>query len=137
MLTHSAIQPFLDYLKFEKRYPANTVIAYRNDLEQFFGYLQNTENGMGLTDPALKEIPSTFIRSWLASLKEQKMSAKSINRKISSLKSFFKYYMRIGQLDQTPMTVITAPKIPKRLPNYVEQKDIGKLFNKVEFPDTW
>src|SRR4051812_30833151 len=139
MLTHphSTIQPFLDYLKFEKRYPQNTIIAYRNDLEQFFGYLQDEVNGMALNNPALKDIPATFIRSWLASLKENKITAKSINRKISSLKSFFKYYMRIGGLEQTPMTIITAPKISKRLPNYVEQKDAADLFTKVEFPDTW
>lgn len=137
MLPHSTIQPFLDYLKFEKRYPENTIIAYRNDLEQFFGFLQDEKEGMGLKDPALNEISAAFVRSWLATMKENKVTAKTINRKISSLKSFFKYYMRLGQLDQTPMTIITSPKVAKRLPNYVEQKDMAVLFNELEFPDTW
>jgi integrase/recombinase XerC len=136
-LIHSSVQPFVDYLKFEKRYPRNTIVAYQNDLEQFFSFLANEKTGIGLTDAPLAEIPAAWVRSWLASLKENKTTAKSINRKISSLKSFFKYYMRTGVLDQTPMTSIISPKIPKRLPKYVEQKDIQTLFTQVEFPDDW
>lgn len=131
------IAPFLDYLKFEKRYPANTILAYRVDLLQFYDYLHNDKEGMGMKEAKLPEISSAFIRSWLASLKENKQTAKTINRKISSLKSYFKYHLREEALEKTPMTSIVAPKIPKRLPNYVEQKDISTLFNQVEFPDTW
>jgi integrase/recombinase XerC len=133
-LTHSAIQPFLDYLKFEKRYSQHTITSYGDDLEQFFGYLQEQFN---MQEPALQEISASFIRTWLASLKEHKNTSKTINRKISSLKSFFKYYLRIGQIEQSPMTTIVAPKIPKRLPAYVEQRDTGTLFQYVEFPDDW
>ncbi len=128
------IAPFLNYLKFEKRYPANTIIAYRNDLVQFYEYLSSE---MAMQDVKLKEISAAFIRSWLASLKENKQAAKTINRKISSLKSYFKYHLREEALEKTPMTSIVAPKIPKRLPQYVEQKDMGTLFNHVEFPDNW
>jgi integrase/recombinase XerC len=134
---HPTIEPFLSYLKFEKRYPRNTVDAYSVDLLQFFEYLQDEEHGMGMENPSLPEISAAFVRSWLASLKEKKASAKTINRKISALKSFFKYYLRLGQLEQTPMTNIISPKIPKRLPNYLEQKETRLLFEKVEFPDTW
>jgi integrase/recombinase XerC len=133
---HGAVQPFLNYLKFEKRYSRHTVIAYEGDLEDFFRYLQDAA-GLGLVNPSLQDIIAPFIRSWLATLKENKATAKTINRKISSLKSFFKYYLRTGVLEQTPMTKIVAPKIPKRLPNYVEQKDTAVLFDRIEFPDTW
>ncbi len=133
-LIHSAIQPFLDYLKFEKRYSPHTIRSYHDDLVQFFTWLQEQFN---LTQPALRDIPASFIRSWLASLKEQKNTAKTINRKISSLKSFFKYHLRTGQLEQTPMATIISPKVPKRLPVYVEQKDTNTLFQYVEFPDDW
>jgi integrase/recombinase XerC len=132
--SHSMVQPFLSYLQFEKRYSSHTILAYEEDLQQFFTYLHEQFN---MPEPALTEISPSFIRSWLASLKEAKNSAKTINRKISSLKSFFKYHLRTGQLEQSPMTTIVSPKIPKRLPVYVEQKDTNTLFQHVEFPDDW
>ncbi len=128
------VNNFLNYLRFEKRYSSHTISAYQEDLHQFFIYLHDQFN---MIDPALAEITSSFVRSWLASLKENKNSAKTINRKISSLKSFFKYYLRTGELEQTPMATIISPKTPKRLPVYVEQKDTETLFNHVAFPDTW
>ncbi|MBV9986407.1 MAG: tyrosine-type recombinase/integrase [Chitinophagaceae bacterium] len=126
------LEPFLDYLKFEKRYSQHTLISYRNDLEQFFSFLVSQFDG-----PSLDQITPMFVRSWLAELKEDEMTAKTINRKISSLKSFFKYQLKTGQLKQTPMTTISAPRISKRLPAFVEQQDIATLFDHVEFPDDW
>jgi integrase/recombinase XerC len=129
---HIYSQPFIDYLKFEKRYSAHTIRAYTDDLDQFFLFLEKT---FGETAPP--GISATFIRSWLASLKEQKITSKSINRKISSLKSFFKYQLRAGTLEKSPMSGIISPKSGKRLPVYVEEKDMQLLLNQVEFPDNW
>lgn len=129
---YSALQPFLDYLRFEKRYSQHTLTAYQNDLEQFFAYLASQ-----FESPPVASISPVFIRSWLAELKEDEMTSKSINRKISSLKSFFKYEMKSGRIAQTPMAIISAPKISKRLPSFVEEKDMDTLFSHVEFPDTW
>jgi integrase/recombinase XerC len=126
------IQPFIDYLKFEKRYSAHTIRAYRDDLEQFFRYLE-----LSFGETHLPGITAPFIRSWLASLKEQKITSKSINRKISSLKSFFKYHLRTGLLEKSPMAGIISPKSGKRLPVYVEEKDMQLLSSHVEFPDNW
>jgi integrase/recombinase XerC len=125
-------QPFIDYLKFEKRYSAHTVRAYRDDLEQFFNFL---ESAFGETP--LSAVSTTFVRSWLASLKELKITSKSINRKISTLKSFFKYQLRNGLLEKSPMTGVNSPKSGKRLPVYVEEKDMHLLLDHVEFPDNW
>jgi integrase/recombinase XerC len=125
-------QPFIDYLKFEKRYSAHTIRAYRDDLDQFFSWLETT-----FGETALPAISTPFIRSWLASLKEQKISSKSINRKISSLKSFFKYQLRRGMLDKSPMGGIISPKSGKRLPVYVEEKDMRVLTDQIDFPDDW
>ncbi len=125
-------QPFIDYLKFEKRYSAHTVRAYRDDLEQFFNFLESAFGEM-----ALSQVSTTLIRSWLASLKEHKITSKSINRKISTLKSFFKYQLRNGLLEKSPMTGVNSPKSGKRLPVYVEEKDIRLLLDHVEFPDSW
>jgi integrase/recombinase XerC len=127
----SALQSFYDYLKFEKRYSQHTVIAYQNDLDSFFAYLQ-TEYG---TLP-VSEISHSFIRSWLVSMKENKMTARSLNRKISSLKSFFKYLLKTGVIAQTPMSKVISPKNEKKLPQFVKESDIKKLFE-LEFPDNW
>ena len=129
---HLLIQPFLDYLKFEKRYSRHTLLSYQTDLVSFFDYLVT---GFGETE--LPQISHTFVRSWLASLKDEGLSAKSINRKISTLKSFFKYQIKTGVIRQTPMAKVVAPKAEKRLPNFVADKDIKTLFEHVEFPDTW
>lgn len=132
--SHSAIQPFIEYLQFEKRYSRHTLLAYKDDLEEFTAYLATH---FGMEAPRLQEITASVVRSWLASLKEEKKSARTINRKISSLKSFFKYHLRRGNIEKTPMSSVTAPKVSKRLPQYVEQQDMDTLFNKLEFPDTW
>ena len=84
------IQEFLNYITFQKRKSENTILSYQNDLKSFFEFifLQYC-----ITD--IKEINTSMIRTWLASLKENKISSKSINRKISSLKSFFKYNLKL------------------------------------------
>jgi integrase/recombinase XerC len=130
------IQQFLNYLRFEKRYAENTITSYQNDLEQFAAFLVSQFDA-----PPVDKIISTFIRSWLAELKGDDLTGKSINRKISTLKSFFKYLIKQGVIKQTPMTVIVSPKISKRLPAFVADKDIKELFdagnNKKLFEDSW
>jgi integrase/recombinase XerC len=127
------VTDFLDYIKFEKRYSQHTLISYRNDLEQFFAYLSSQ-----FDSPALPDISASFIRSWLAELKgEEKLTAKTINRKISTLKSFFKYQLKKGAIRVSPMTTIVAPKAGKRLPQFVKESEIETLFNHVEFADNW
>ena len=129
---HLHIQPFVDYLKFEKRYSRHTLTSYQTDLVSFFDYVVSS---FGETD--LPQVNHSIVRSWLASLKDQGLLAKSINRKISTLKSFFKYQIKAGVIRQSPMAKVVAPKNEKRLPNFVADKDIQTLFTHVEFPDTW
>lgn len=123
---------FIEYLKFEKRYSPHTIKAYQDDLNLFFQYINAT-----FDNPSIKEISSSFVRSWLAYQKEKGDTAKSINRRISSLKSFFKYEMKTGGLDATPMITIVSPRVSKRLPSFVEEKNLATLFDHVEFPDDW
>ncbi len=127
-----AIQSFLDYLSFQKRYSHHTLISYENDLSSFYSFLDREFGAVGLG-----EISASYVRTWLASLKEAKMETKSINRKISALKSFFKFQLKQGAILKSPMATIISPKMKKRLPQYVEEKDINTLFNYVEFPPTW
>ncbi len=120
--TNQHIQSFLDYLRYEKRYSAHTLISYKTDLIDFFDFL---ETQFGKT--SLKDINHNFIRSWLAGLKNKGLIAKSLNRKISSLKSFFKYQLKTGVIEVTPMTNVISPKNSKRLPVFVKENDTKKL----------
>jgi integrase/recombinase XerC len=132
MRNHPVIQPFIDYLKFEKRYSPHTVTAYQTDLTHFFDYIVTQYEEM-----PLEQISHIYIRSWLASLKEDGLTSKSLNRKISSLKSFFKYELRLGKIVQTPMGRVVAPKNEKKLPAFVAARDMKLLFDHVGFPDSW
>lgn len=127
---YSQIQSFLDYLRFEKRYSQHTIISYHTDLEQFFKFLEP----YNITVDA---ISASIVRSWLAELKGNDISSKSINRKISTLKSFFKFLMRQNVIKQTPMTTVVSPKANKRLPSFLEEKNTHTLFTHVEFGDDW
>src|SRR5882757_2226199 len=115
---------FINYLQFEKRYSQHTVSSYRVDLEQFFTYLTGQYQS-----PPLAEIAPVYVRSWLAELKNDTMTAKSINRKISTLKSFFKYHLKTGTIEQTPMGKIISPKISKRLPVFIKEEDTKRLIS--------
>ena len=130
--TSLKLQSFLDYLRFEKRYSQHTLIAYQNDLEQFFQYLKSQ-----FDSPELQNILPVFIRSWLAEMRSEKMATKTLNRKISSLKSFFKYQVRLGYLSQSPMTTIVSRKVKKRLPSFVTQNDMELLQESNMKPVSW
>lgn len=116
------VQSFLDYLKFEKRYSPHTITSYSTDIDSFFSFLHAT-----FGDVKLENIQQSFIRSWLADLKEKKNSSKSINRKLSSLRSFFKYYLKNGMIKTMPTLNIVAPKISKRLPVFVKESETKQL----------
>jgi len=118
----SEIQSFVDYLKFEKRYSAHTIRSYHDDLVQFCSFLDKQFGSI-----KLKEISQSFVRSWLASLKDEDITARTLNRKISTLKSFFKYQLKNGAIENTPMFNITSPKISKRLPVFIKEKDLEDL----------
>ena len=116
------IQSFLDYLKYEKRYSHHTIISYETDLRDFDNYIYNQYG-----DTKLKEINHGFIRGWLAGLKGNGLTSKSINRKISALRSFFKYQLRTGKLEISPMANVMAPKNAKRLPVYIKEQETKEL----------
>lgn len=118
----------MQFLKNEKRYSDHTVSAYKNDLDQFFLFL---ELNYQITD--ITEVNHTIIRSWLVNMMENEISARSVNRKSTTLKTYFKFLMRAGEVKVNPMLKIQAPKISKRLPVFVEEDKAYLLFNSVEF----
>lgn len=126
------IQSFLDYLKYQKRYSAHTVRSYHDDLAQFFEYLRGQ-----FGEVSFAAIGHNHVRSWLASLKEKDITSKTINRKISTLKSFFKYLAKSGVVEQTPMTRVLTPKVSKRLPDFIRETDADKLMQSLQNTENW
>ncbi|MBI2270857.1 MAG: tyrosine-type recombinase/integrase [Bacteroidetes bacterium] len=121
---------FLEYLQFEKRLSGHTVTSYNTDLDQFIAYL--IENYKIETIDGVNHL---LIRSWVVSQMEQKISARTINHKITALKTFYKYLLRQGVVTENPMPKIQTPKIAKRLTVFVEKDNMDKLLDNVDFGD--
>src|SRR5699024_119041 len=110
-------RPFLDFLEFEKRYSVRTIFSYEKDLHDFLRYLDDTYQ---IVSP--RQVDTTMIRSWMVSLKEGQLSARSINRKLSALRSWFKFLSRTKAISQNPVLPVQGLKADKRLPVFVERK---------------
>jgi integrase/recombinase XerC len=118
---------FLAYIQFEKRYSAHTVTAYRSDLDQFFEYLLHHFNTTDIT-----EVNHAMIRSWLVFLMEQQITPRTVNRKLTALKSFYRFLLREGSIHQNPMRKINSPKTSKKLPLFIEKEKMDTLLD--QFP---
>src|SRR5436189_17248 len=118
------VRELRDRKNFEKRFSPHTVMAYESDLEQFFKYILETYE---IENPA--DVNHSMVRSWIVSMMEHKITPKSITRKVTSLKSFYKFLLRNGDITTNPMQKVQAPKIPKRLPVYVEEQNMKFLFS--------
>lgn len=123
-----SITDFIQYLQYEKRYSDHTVQAYQRDLEQFFLYIDLHYSGT-----SINLIQHLHIRSWLASLKEHDLESRSINRKISTLKSYYKFLLRTSKVSSSPMSKIISPKNAKRLPVFVNQTNMDRLLEDTDF----
>ena len=120
-------EAFLNYLKFEKRYSTKTVESYKTDILQFFHFIKLEFE----LEDAL-HVKNNQVRAFVVQLVNDKRKPTSIKRKISALKSFYKYHQKIGKLKTNPADKINSPKIPERLPKFVEQQKINKLFEEPE-----
>jgi integrase/recombinase XerC len=119
---------FLQYLQFEKRFSNHTLVAYSTDIRQFYKYCTTSYDIQDLS-----EINYTLVRSWVVDMIEQKISARSVNRKITALKTFYKYLLRKGLVKENPMLKVQSPKTSKRLPVFVEKDKMDLLLDKIEF----
>lgn len=115
-------EDYVNYLEFEKRYSEHTILAYKKDLNQFFEFAHENYEILYVA-----EISEPIIRSWLAQLIDEGISPKSVNRKISSIKSYFKFLIRTGKLSKNPVIQIQGPKQNKRLPVFVEESKMELL----------
>ena len=126
-------QDFIDYLKYEKRVSPHTVTAYEHDLCQYFSFLEEK-----LEINQLEDVHTEDVRAWVISLLEdESLQAKSVNRKISAVKAFYRYKLKIKELSVNPTLALHAPKIPKKLPQYVDQIDMEHLFSDIPFEESF
>tara|TARA_B100001287_G_scaffold9358_1_gene7212 strand:+ start:1880 stop:2746 length:867 start_codon:yes stop_codon:yes gene_type:complete len=122
------IDNFQEYISVEKRFSKNTVISYLQDLNQFFKFLSSEYNVSNNT-----EINFHLVRHWITRLLENGLEASSVNRKISTLKTYFRFLEREGYVKENPMFKIISPKAKKRLPIFLEEEKINNLLDDIKF----
>ncbi len=122
------LSAFLNYIELEKRFSSHTVKAYSNDLSQFYSFLQSTYE---FSEPT--QITHFEIRSWMVDLIDLGMTSKTINRKLSTLKSYFRFLLKKNWIEKNPMLKVISPKNPSRLPEYIEEDDLLAVFEKMQW----
>ena len=124
------VTDFLQFLRFEKRFSPHTLISYQTDLEQFREYVSAQ-----FSIDSVKSISHFHVRSWLAALKDEKQAPRTLNRKLSSLNSFYKYLMRQQTVSKNPVKQLHAVKSPERLPAYLKEQEAEFLMEEVQFEE--
>ena len=122
------LQDFLQYLTIEKRYSPHTVLAYQHDIETYLAYLKESYEIEDST-----QANSLMVRAWIVEMVEKGLQSKSVHRKISSIKSFYKFLMKLGHLKVSPAHGVVLPKLKKLLPTFVEESKMDILLDQVDF----
>jgi integrase/recombinase XerC len=122
------IKSFLDYLRLERNYSEKTLVSYETDLREFEDYLEETEAELELT-----KVHTDVVRNWIVSLMDKGRAATSVNRKLSSLRSFYRFLLRRKWITVNPMLKIVGPKKKKPLPSFVREKDMDRLLDGIPF----
>ncbi|GAC1304666.1 MAG: tyrosine recombinase XerC [Mucilaginibacter sp.] len=126
------LERFIRYIQFEKRYSPHTVSAYKSDLDQFIAYLNNPEHKIPAPEPGIthpSQINHYHIRSWMVELMNHDVIARSINRKIATLRKYFKFLVQEGVITINPASKINAPKVPKNLPVVIEDVKLMQMLD--------
>lgn len=126
------INDFLDYLTHERAYSPHTVTSYGNDLREFDTYLKNTEDPIELS-----HADADLVRRWAMELMASGMKATSVDRKLSALRTFYKYLLKKGKIEVSPVQSIHGPKKKKPLPQFVREGDMERLLDETSAPATW
>ena len=121
-------EKFIDYIRYEKRFSAHTITAYQHDLQQFADFLQFRYN-----QPDIIKATHEMVRSWLVELLSGSITSRSVNRKLSVLKSYFRYCKKQGYINESPMAKVIAPKTSKFLPVFLEKEPLENLFKEIPF----
>ncbi|WP_286755046.1 MULTISPECIES: tyrosine-type recombinase/integrase [Roseivirga] len=125
------VDSFLRYISYEKRYSQHTVKSYQNDLKQFEFFCQSKFKVQNIT-----EANQLMIRAWVLSLMDGGTSPRSVNRKIASLKSFYKYLLKRDTISQDPTVKIKSLKVKKELPGFANEEEFSDFLNRLVFDDS-
>jgi integrase/recombinase XerC len=126
------MEEFLDFLRYEKRFSPHTVTSYQTDLTQFAIFVKQEYD---LDEPARATHP--LIRDWVVSLMGQDLDPRTVNRKVACLRSYYKFLLRTHHIEANPMLRIKAPKMAKKLPEFVPEESLNRLLNSFEFEPTF
>ena len=118
------VKQFLDYLRFEKNYSSQTILGYGNDLESFAAYFRNLDCHL-----TWQTVDADVVRGWMGDMMDRGNSASSVNRRLSSLRSFFRFSLSRKLVDRDPVRNLKGPKKSKPLPQFVREKDMDRLLD--------
>jgi integrase/recombinase XerC len=121
---------FIKFLSYEKRYSPHTITSYSNDIGQFLDFLAKQYE-----IEEMDQVSHQHVRSWVVSLMEKGRSGRSVNRKLSALKSFFHFLKRTGRVNGNPTARIQAPRIDKKLPAVIQEKELDQLLDEIVFEE--
>lgn len=127
-----AVESFLHYLRYERNYSEKTVVSYGIDLREFQGYLNGVDGEL-----KLENVDSDIVRGWIVRLMEGGMSEASVNRKLSALRTFYKYLLKKKMITVDPMSIVKGPKRKKPLPTFVRESDMDRLLDGGLFDDSF
>ena len=119
-------------MKIEKRYSIHTLVSYESDLIQFDNYLTNVYDGVSLTS-----VEMIHVRSYMVELLELHLAKSSVARKISTIKSLYKFLKKEQVINSSPVQLLETPKIDKRLPTFIKEDEIASLFEEFKFEDSF
>lgn len=124
------VESFLRYIRYEKNLSTHTVLSYKNDLFQFKTFLETLAPGC-----ELQQVTPEHVREWIASLSEDGLSARSIARKVSSLRAFYRYLTVQSVVTGSPVKEVRVPKVRKKLPVYLRRDTMDELLDDVSYGD--
>lgn len=128
------IEKFLQYIKYEKAYSSHTFISYQSDMKQFSAFVEQQKGGF-----VPPEITASDIRAWVLSMMEEGIGSRSVNRKLTTLRTFFRFMKKEGYIENDPMLKVKPPKMEKRLPVFLREEQMDTLLSEVQnvFPDDY
>ena len=121
---------FLDYLRFEKNYSEKTIVSYGIDLIKFEEYIRGKDENVDFTT-----VDADLVRGWVMNLMENGYTSASVNRKLSSLRSFYRFLLKKGVIGEDPMLKIIGPKNKKPLPVFLKEREMDRLLDDVPFKE--
>ena len=126
------IKNFLDYLTIEKRYSVHTTVSYKNDLNQFNLYLSESYSGI-----EFQKVEMIHVRSYMVHLLEYKLAKSTVARKVSSIKSLYKFMKKEQLISSSPIQLLETPKLDSRLPVFLKEEEVVNLFEEFKFEDSF